>query len=172
MPNLRARQMRKHPTEAESLLWQHLRRSQILGRKFRRQEPMGPYIVDFLCFDPMLVIEIDGSQHTGVIAYDAERSSFLERRGFKVIRFWNHEVLAQTDRVREAIRPPPNPLPSGGGITGHRLSEVGMTGHLPHQKAQSPPHRALRGERWGKGSDLARQKRQSPPPIGKGLGGG
>jgi very-short-patch-repair endonuclease len=81
-----------------------LRRSQILGRKFRRQEPIGSYIVDFLCFDPMLVIEIDGSQHTGLIAYDAERSSFLERRGFKVIRFWNHEVLAQTDRVREAIR--------------------------------------------------------------------
>ena len=89
-----------HPTEAESLLWQRLRRSQILGRKFRRQEPIGPYIVDFLCFDPMLVIEIDGSQHAGLIAYDAERSSFLERRGF----------------------PPPNPLPSGGGITGHRLS--------------------------------------------------
>jgi very-short-patch-repair endonuclease len=94
MPNLRARQMRNHPTEAESLLWQHLRRSQILGWKFRRQEPIGSYIVDFLCFDPMLVIEIDGSQHTGLIAYDAERSSFLERRGFKVIRFWNHEVLA------------------------------------------------------------------------------
>ena len=94
MPNLRARQMRNHPTEAESLLWQHLRRSRILGRKFRRQEPIGPYIVDFLCYDPMLVIEIDGSQHTGLIAYDAERSSFLERRGFKVIRFWNHEVLA------------------------------------------------------------------------------
>ena len=104
MPNLRARHLRNHPTEAESLLWQHLRRSQILGRKFRRQEPIGPYIVDFLCFDPMLVIEIDGSQHTGLIAYDAERSSFLERRGFKVIRFWNHEVLAQTNRVREAIR--------------------------------------------------------------------
>jgi very-short-patch-repair endonuclease len=95
MPNLRARQMRNHPTEAESLLWQHLRRSQILGRKFRRQEPIGPYIVDFLCYDPMLVIEIDGSQHS------APRS--------------------QTNRVREAIgqRPPRNPLPSGGGITGH-----------------------------------------------------
>ena len=120
MPNLRAGQMRNHPTEAESLLWQHLRRSRILGRKFRRQEPIGPYIVDFLCYDPMLVIEIDGSQHTGLIAYDAERSSFLERRGFKVIRFWNHEVLAQTDWVREAIRqrPPPNPLPSGGGNNG------------------------------------------------------
>ena len=122
MPNFRARQMRNHPTEAESLLWQHLRRSQILGRKFRRQEPIGPYIVDFLYFDPMLAIEIDGSQHTGLIAYDAERSSFLERRGFKVIRFWNHEVLAQTDRVREAIRqrieelmgsPTPSPPPVG-----------------------------------------------------------
>ena len=67
------------------------------------RNPIGPYIVDFLCYDPMLVIEIDGSQHTGLIAYDAERSSFLERRGFKVIRFWNHEVLAQTDWVREAI---------------------------------------------------------------------
>ena len=77
----------------------------------------------------MLVIEIDGSQHTGLMAYDAERSSFLERRGFKVIRFWNHEVLAQTDRVREAIRKgieelihpltPSRRAPSGGGITGN-----------------------------------------------------
>ena len=103
MPNLRARQLRNHPTEAESLLWQHLRRSQILGRKFRRQEPIGLYIVDFACFDPMVVIEIDGSQHSECMAYDAERSAYLERRGFKVIRFWNHEVLAQTDRVREVI---------------------------------------------------------------------
>ncbi|MGH8576761.1 MAG: endonuclease domain-containing protein [Gammaproteobacteria bacterium] len=104
MPNLRARQLRNHPTEAESLLWQHLRRSQILGRKFRRQEPIGPYIVDFACFYPMLVIEIDGSQHAGSIAHDAERSAYLERMGFKVIRFWNDEVLARTDWVREAIR--------------------------------------------------------------------
>ena len=103
MPNLRARQMRSHPTEAESLLWQHLRRSQLLDWKFRRQEPIEPYIVDFICFDPLLVIEIDGSQHTGPIAYDAERSAFLEGKGFKVIRFWNHEVLAQTDGVREVI---------------------------------------------------------------------
>ncbi len=59
---------------------------------------------DFICFDPMLVIEIDGSQHTEYMAYDSERSSFLEGKGFKVIRLWNHEVLAQTDRVREVIR--------------------------------------------------------------------
>ena len=104
MPNLRARQMRNHPTEAESLLWQHLRRSQLLGRKFRRQELIGLYIIDFICFDRMLAIEVDGSQHTECMAYDSERSAFLEGNGFKVIRFWNHEVLAQTDRVREAIR--------------------------------------------------------------------
>ncbi len=95
-----------------------------LGRKFRRQEPIGPYIVDFACFDPMLVIEIDGSQHAGSIAHDAERSAYLERRGFKVIRFWNHEVLARTDWVREAISPPPNPLPSGGGILAPGWGEV------------------------------------------------
>jgi len=100
MPNLRARQLRNHPTEAESLLWQHLRRSQILGRKFRRQEPIGPYIVDFACFYPML----DGSQHAEAIIHNAERSAYLERRGFRVIRFWNHEVLVGTDWVREAIR--------------------------------------------------------------------
>ena len=88
---------------------------------------MGPYIVNFLCFDPMLVIEIDGSQHTGLIAYDAERSSFLERRGCKVIRFWNHEVLAQADRVREAIRPPPNPLPVWTWDIGNTCSGTWVT---------------------------------------------
>jgi very-short-patch-repair endonuclease len=96
--------MRNHATGAESFLWQHLRRSQILGRNFRRQEPIGPYIVDFICFDPMLAIEIDGSQHTECMAYDSEPSAFLEGKGFKVIRFWNHQVIAQTDRVHAAIR--------------------------------------------------------------------
>ena len=110
MPNLRARQLRNHPTDAESLLWQHLRRSQILGRKFRRQEPIGPYIVDFACFDPMLVIEIDGSQHAESIAHDAERFAEIDEA-----------VLGVSLRERLAV-----PARGDGGVAERRLELPGV----------------------------------------------
>ena len=99
----RARRLRKQSTEAEKLLWSHLRRHQVLGFQFRRQEPIGRYIVDFVCYQRRLVIELDGGQHQEQANYDNERTRWLASRGFRVIRFWNDDVLTETNGVLEAI---------------------------------------------------------------------
>lgn len=99
----RARELRKKPTHAERFLWQYLRNSQMCGCKFRRQEVLGSYIADFVCFEPKLVIELDGGQHVEQSAYDAKRTEYMESLGYKVIRFWNDEVVNQTDSVLETI---------------------------------------------------------------------
>ena len=99
----KARHLRKEPTEAEKLLWSHLRRHQMLGYQFRRQEPIGKYIADFVCYQRRLVIELDGGQHDEQADYDRERTRWLVSRGFRVIRFWNDDVLKQTDGVLDAI---------------------------------------------------------------------
>lgn len=97
-----ANQLRKSMTEAEQRLWQRLRNRQ-LGVKFRRQHPFQGYILDFVCLDQGLVVEVDGSQHADATARDAVRTNALERAGFRVLRFWNNEVLTQTDAVVECI---------------------------------------------------------------------
>ncbi|MCD5408251.1 endonuclease domain-containing protein [Candidatus Bipolaricaulota bacterium] len=100
----RARRMRCQATDAERLLWQKLRGRQ-LGVKFRRQAPIGPYIVDFVCFEKRLVVELDGSQH-GLPprrAYDAQRSRWLRSQGFRVLRFWDSEVLIDIEGVLRRI---------------------------------------------------------------------
>ena len=99
----RARQLRKNLTDAESALWNILRNRQVSDYKFRRQAPIGPYIVDFVCFENRLVIEVDGGQHLERANYDAGRTAWLESAGFIVIRFWNNQVLKELDAVREAI---------------------------------------------------------------------
>ena len=86
---------------------------------FRRQHPIPPYIVDFVCIKQKLIVELDGGQHVAQIASDAERTAFLESNGFRVIRFWNDEMLKQTDAVLEEIlrqlnAPHPCPLPASG----------------------------------------------------------
>jgi very-short-patch-repair endonuclease len=109
----KARQLRKSMTDAEQHLWQYLRRRQIHGHKFRRQFPIGHYVVDFVCLEQKLVIEIDGGQHSRQQEYDARRTGFLESHDFRVIRFWNNEVLTETEAVlgivEEALpgSPPP-----------------------------------------------------------------
>ena len=99
----RARELRKSQTDAERLLWKHLRNRQLLGFKFRRQVPIGPYIIDFVCLSLKLVIEADGSQHMSNINYDNMRTLYLENHGFQVVRFWNNDVLTQIDAVLEAL---------------------------------------------------------------------
>jgi very-short-patch-repair endonuclease len=92
-------------TDAESRLWGELRGNRLCGHGFRRQVPIGPYIADFLCFAGRLIVEIDGEQHGFDIhrANDENRTAWLEREGFRVIRFWNNEVLRETDAVCNAI---------------------------------------------------------------------
>ena len=99
----RARELRKNPTDAERLLWSHLRLWQIDGHKFRRQQPLGKYIVDFVCFEKRLIIELDGGQHAEQLKYDVERDAWLRAQGFSVVRFWNNEVLQNIGSVKETI---------------------------------------------------------------------
>lgn len=100
----RSSALRKAATEAETRLWKHLRNRQIEGCKFRRQTWMGPFVVDLVCFERKLVVEADGSQHVDDAEYDHHRSLFLEAEGFRVLRFWNNEVLTDIDGVLELIR--------------------------------------------------------------------
>ena len=100
----RARRLRTLMTDAENHLWTQLRRKQIDGFRFRRQVPVGGYILDFACLRAWLVIEVDGSQHGQARERDHLRTAWLESRGFRVLRFWDNDVLQQTGGVLEAIR--------------------------------------------------------------------
>ena len=105
-------------------MWQRLKGRQLEGCKFRRQHPYGNYILDFVCLERHLVVELDGSQHLELVARDAARTRFLVMAGFLVLRFWNNEVLNETDAVLEVIQreliaranpSPPNPPLDGEG---------------------------------------------------------
>lgn len=104
-------------TDAEQLLWQHLRSRQLNGLKFRRQATVGPYIADFLCVEARIIVEADGGQHSET--RDFVRTQFLLSRGFRVLRFWNHDILENLEGVLTTIAaaeriPSPNPLPHAG----------------------------------------------------------
>jgi very-short-patch-repair endonuclease len=99
----RARQLRGELTDAERKLWNKLRGRRFAGTKFRRQVPIGPYIADFCCVEQRLIVELDGGQHAVAVRQDAERSRYLAKRGWRVIRFWNPEVLRQMDSVLARI---------------------------------------------------------------------
>ncbi len=90
--------LRKRQRAAERLLWRHVRAKQMEGRKFRRQHPIGNYVVDFICLEKSLVIEVDGRQHA-CGTKDKERGAWLTLEGFKVLRFWNNEVLTKIKDV-------------------------------------------------------------------------
>jgi very-short-patch-repair endonuclease len=98
-----ARKLRNSETDAEHKIWQQLRSKSLNGAKFRRQHPAGPYIVDFICINEKLVIELDGGQHQQQQDYDAERTAFLEQSGYRVLRFWDNDVLLRTNDVMQAI---------------------------------------------------------------------
>jgi len=109
---VRARRLRSNLTNAESYLWHHLRFRQIAGHKFRRQRPIGPYTVDFVCLEKKVVIEVDGGQYAEPKNSDDTRDSWLRSQGYVVLRFWNNEVLRKVDAIKEAIfralnEPPP-----------------------------------------------------------------
>jgi very-short-patch-repair endonuclease len=105
MANSRARLLRANPTDAEQALWRHLRMKQIGGHRFRHQHPIGPYVVDFVCLKSRLIVEVDGGQHNlpGQIGSDEKRTAFLERAGYRVLRFWNNEVLGNPQGVLQSI---------------------------------------------------------------------
>jgi very-short-patch-repair endonuclease len=117
-----ARRLRSEMTDAERVLWRRLRSRQMEGAKFRRQEPIGPYVVDFVSVQERLIVEIDGGQHNEENARqrDQKRTEWLRENGYRIIRFWNNDVLENTEGVLEAIRetlqmpslsPSPQPSP-------------------------------------------------------------
>lgn len=101
----KARNLRKNMTPQERKIWAFLRKRAMNSLKFRRQYPIGNYIVDFICHEKMLIIEVDGGQHNEVknIEYDKERTAFFESKGFRVIRFWNNEIDDNIEGVYQEI---------------------------------------------------------------------
>ena len=124
MPNQRARVLRQRMTDAERLLWRHLRNRELGGWKFRRQYPVGSFIVDFICVEKNVVIEVDGGQHAENEEIDLQRSAYLNKMGYQVVRFWNNQVLQETEAVLEVVfailangkqnSPSPQPSPPSG----------------------------------------------------------
>ena len=124
-----ARGLRRRQTDAERRLWARLRDRRILGAKFARQVPIGPYVVDFCCRERELIVELDGGQHAARADYDAGRTAFLQAQGYRVLRFWDNEALRNTDGVLERIvqtlspshtSPSPRPSPQRGEGEGRR----------------------------------------------------
>ena len=113
-----AKTLRSNQTEVEveERLWYHLRAHRFMGLKFKRQKPMDHYIVDFVCVERRLIIELDGGQHAEQTEYDQRRDAWLRNQGYTVLRFWNNEVMQQLEGVLEKIRITlsPNPSPVNG----------------------------------------------------------
>ena len=151
MPNQnrrRARDLRRRQTEQELFVWRRLRNRRFADFKFRRQFPLGDYIVDFVCLERRLILELDGGQHgeSAQENYDAARDAWLRSQGFKILRFWNHQVMSEWQMVEDTLwnelECPPHPQPlSRGGERGevietrsgrllHRASRLGGSSRL------------------------------------------
>jgi very-short-patch-repair endonuclease len=94
-----AREFRRNHTDTERFLWHYLRNRHLMNLKFRRQEPIGNFIADFLCYEKKLIIEVDGGQHSFEQEYDRKRAEWIEKQGFEILRFWDNEVLENMEGV-------------------------------------------------------------------------
>jgi very-short-patch-repair endonuclease len=128
----RAKSMRREPTAAEARLWSMLRNRGLGGAKFRRQVPIGPFIVDFVCHDAMLIVEADGGQHAGS-ASDARRDAYLKAQGYRLLRLWNNDVIENREGVASTI-----------------FAALSSTPHPPTATRRAPP-----SPRTGRGVDGA-----------------
>lgn len=119
-------ELRKGSTESEAILWEHLRSRKFCGLKFRRQETIGKFIAYFVCFEEKIIIELDGKLHEMQKERDAERDAWLERQGFKVLRFWNDEVTQNMESVLQKIKAVTPPRPAmGEGAGGEGSTQTG-----------------------------------------------
>jgi very-short-patch-repair endonuclease len=140
-----AKDLRKRSTDAERFLWSRLRAGRFEGMKFRRQHPIGQYIVDFVCLERKLIIELDGGQHAlpDAVWKDSERDAWLEKEGYAVVRFWDNEVLTNGNGVLEAIRerlhttPSPQSPPLKGGEVSSIINAQDTSMRLKHVKRRS-----------------------------------
>ena len=142
-----ARQLRVSQTDAENRLWLHLRARRLGGLKFRRQQPVGAYVVDFFCAERKLIVELDGGQHQDQADYDETRDAWLKSEGYAVLRYWNNEIMENLEGVLEDIgraagvfaetSPSPQPLsPQGRGA---RLSLRGELANTTPLQASPLP---------------------------------
>ena len=121
-PTRIAKQLRNNPTDAERLLWARLSRRQLDGYRFNRQMPVAGFVCDFMCREAQLIVELDGGQHDARADRDAFRTKLIEGEGYRLIRFWNNEVMSNIYGVLETIAaalrqgPPPAPPASGRGV--------------------------------------------------------
>jgi adenine-specific DNA-methyltransferase len=122
-----ARSLRTASTDAEAALWRHLRARRLGNLKFRRQFPISGYVADFVCLEAKLIVELDGGQHLETQARDAHRTAVLMKSGFRVLRFWDDDVLKDVQSVLEEIlrAVPPSPQPSPASGRGGRAQRVG-----------------------------------------------
>ena len=136
----RARDMRRNPTDAERRLWNALR--YLPGTKFRRQVPVTPYFVDFMDHGARLIVELDGGQHAdeAAIAYDARRTTFLAAKGYRVLRFWNTDVMQNPQGVLEAIVTALKPSPPGRGRGPAALADGRVRATPATRQSPSPSH--------------------------------
>lgn len=134
-----AKKLRHDATDAEKLLWRHVRAHRLDGRKFKRQEAIGSYIVDFVYYEAKLAVELDGGQHFES-ASDKQRDSWLASQGFQVLRFWDNEVLTNIEGVLETIASRLSPSPQPSPIKGEGAAKHGKRIPL------SPRGRGARGE--------------------------
>jgi len=112
-----AKRLRQDATDAERVLWRELRAHRFAGFKFKRQEPLGSFVVDFVCYEAKLIVELDGGQHADQKEADEDRTRWLSSRGFRVVRFWNNDVLTNIAGVMQVIEknlPSPRPSPARG----------------------------------------------------------
>ncbi|TKT73936.1 endonuclease domain-containing protein [Afipia massiliensis] len=137
-----ARRMRAQPTDAERVLWQRLRHDIALtGSHFRRQALIGPFIVDFVSRRAKLVIELDGGQHDVQRAADAMRTQQIETEGYRVLRFWNHDVLGNLEgvlsEIQSALSPTPTPPRKGEGSSSLRIVPLPRDSEMPEKKPRA-----------------------------------
>lgn len=170
-----SKNLRQNQTKAEVRIWRHLKSRALAGYKFRRQCPIGPYIVDFVRLEKMIVIEIDGGQHAEQLKEDARRTAYLNYRGFEVLKFWNNEVLANTDTVLSIILTALVSSPSSPALLPDRMSaSAHATARLPLPSGEGM--RVRMGE--GSGTIPAQSvngictadEKYSPSPNGRGQG--
>ncbi len=174
-----AKALRQNMTDAERLLWKHLRAHRFSGHKFRRQQPIGSYIVDFIHYGARLIVECDGGQHNDS-QYDRRRDAWLEAQGFRVLRFWNHEILNKTESVLstvfEALSPlsgrftplSPNPSPArgegdrGASTQQQHTDQTNML--LPSRESNAPSDSPLPSRESNAPSDSPLPSRESSAP--------
>ncbi len=160
----RAKSLRRNQTDAEGLLWHYLRNKQLDGHKFRRQQPVGPYIVDFACLPEKLIIELDGGQHVEQEAYDERRDQFLQSKGYRVLRFWNNQIFDNCFDVLEKIyqtliyhSPPQHHSPLGESQSA--IADLVGGNHSPLEGESNPQ------SGFGGGNNEQAPETDIPPPA-------